>query len=133
MTKFYRVRADQASRHTGNINAAHQWGLPGVHCPACGVTWSNGTDAYPSVDLSELPNRHEYEEPRPEPFDEFARLREQVRPLVPPGTPLGPGSDFGPLVGTASGSFGRSSSRTPGRCWCVRTPWPSSRPRACAG
>jgi uncharacterized double-CXXCG motif protein len=58
------------------------------------------------MDLSGLANRHEYEEPRPEPFDEFARLRELVRPLVPSGAPLGPGSEFGPLVGTATGSFG---------------------------
>jgi uncharacterized double-CXXCG motif protein len=106
MTRFYEVREDKASRHTGDIRAVHQWGLPGVRCPTCGATWAGGCDAYPSVDLSGLANRHEYEEARPEPFDEFARLRELVQPLIPPGLPLEPGIRFGPLVGTATGSFG---------------------------
>ncbi len=61
--------------------------------------------AYPGVDLSSLPERGEYEKPRPEPFDEFVRLRELVRPLVPPGGQLLPGAKFGPLVGTATGTF----------------------------
>jgi uncharacterized double-CXXCG motif protein len=61
--------------------------------------------AYPSVDLSSLPERKKFEEPRPEPFDEFARLRELVRPLVPPGAQLLPGAKLGPLVGTATGTF----------------------------
>jgi uncharacterized double-CXXCG motif protein len=43
--------------------------------------------------------------PRPEPFAEFARLREIVRPVMPPGVPLEPGTEIGPLVGTASGTF----------------------------
>jgi uncharacterized double-CXXCG motif protein len=41
-----------------------------------------------------------------EDYAEFERLREQVRPLVPPGVPLWPGTEFGPLVGTARGEFG---------------------------
>lgn len=114
MTRFYQMREDKASRYTGTIDAAHQWGLPGVHCPTCGATWAGGFDAYPSVDLSGLPNRHEYEEPRPEPFEEFARLREQVLPLLPPGTSLKPGSSFGPLVGAGTGSFGS---------FCFQNPW----------
>ena len=61
--------------------------------------------AYPGVDLSSLRERGEYEKPRPEPFDEFVRLRELVRPLVPPGGQLLPGAKFGPLVGTATGTF----------------------------
>jgi uncharacterized double-CXXCG motif protein len=107
MKKFYWIRENETSGHTGDLHATYPWGLPGVRCPTCGVTWSAGVEAYPSVDLSGLPNHHEYEEPRPEPFEEFARLREWVRPLVPPGTPLEPGTKFGPLTGTASGSFGQ--------------------------
>jgi uncharacterized double-CXXCG motif protein len=41
-----------------------------------------------------------------EDYAEFERLRQQVRPLVPPGVPLWPGTKFGPLVGTARGEFG---------------------------
>jgi uncharacterized double-CXXCG motif protein len=41
-----------------------------------------------------------------EDYTEFERLREQVRPLVPPGVPLWPGTKFGPLTGTAQGEFG---------------------------
>jgi uncharacterized double-CXXCG motif protein len=40
-----------------------------------------------------------------EDFSEFERLRELVRPLVPPGALLEPGTKFGPLVGSARGTF----------------------------
>jgi uncharacterized double-CXXCG motif protein len=57
------------------------------------------------VDLSSHPERKAFEQARPEPFDEFVRLRELVRPLVPPGAQLLPGTEFGALVGTATGTF----------------------------
>ncbi|HLL02645.1 MAG TPA: double-CXXCG motif protein [Myxococcaceae bacterium] len=103
MRRFYWLRPDEASN--GDVSAAHKWGLPGIHCPTCGTTWADGSDAYPSVDLSALPEMREFEVSRPEPFAEFARLREIVRPLMPPGVPLEPGTEIGPLVGTASGTF----------------------------
>ncbi|ATB44561.1 hypothetical protein MYMAC_000132 [Corallococcus macrosporus DSM 14697] len=61
---------------------------------------------YPCVDLSFVPERALFERPRPEPFSEFARLRERVRPLVPPHAVLPPGTSFGPLTGKATGRFG---------------------------
>ncbi|HZI03748.1 MAG TPA: double-CXXCG motif protein [Archangium sp.] len=106
MTKFYRLRTPRESKYTGTLSAGHKWGsLPGLRCPECGATWAGGMTAYPGVDLSTLAERGEYEKPRPEPFDEFVRLRELVRPLVPPGGQLLPGAKFGPLVGTATGTF----------------------------
>ncbi len=36
----------------------------------------------------------------------FERLCALVRPLVPPGVSLWPGAHVGPLVGSATGSFG---------------------------
>jgi uncharacterized double-CXXCG motif protein len=105
--KFFQVRRDETSRHTGDINAAHKWGLPGIHCPTCDTTWSSTGHFYPSVDLSSLPEQSKFTKPRLEKdFSEFQRLCELVRPLLPAGTHLYPGMMFGPLVGTASGSFG---------------------------
>lgn len=105
--RFYEISADPTSRHTGHVNAAHRWGLPGVHCSECGNTWSEGLGtAYPSVDLSSLAEREDFETPRPEPIEEFERLRELVKPLLPMGAYLPSGCDFGPLVGSATGSFG---------------------------
>ncbi|WNZ61244.1 double-CXXCG motif protein [Myxococcus sp. MxC21-1] len=93
-------------RINGSFNAAHKWGLPGLAgCPGCGVTWASSGHQYPAVDLSNLPAQSEFLKARPEPFEEFARLRELVRPLAPPGALLPPGTVFGPLVGTASGRF----------------------------
>lgn len=105
--RFFGLSADDSTGYTGNVDAAHKWGLPGVHCPTCGLIWSGGSEAYPAVDLSVLPEKKLFEKARPEPFEEFARLRELVRPLVPMGMPLKPGSGFGPLVGPASGTFGQ--------------------------
>ncbi len=109
------LRADRGSRHTGNVNATHKWRLPGVRCPLCGNTWSEGLGtAYPSVDLSLLAAREDLKTPRPDPIEEFERLRELVRPLLPAGAHLPSGSEFGPLVGTATGSFGPV---------CFQNPW----------
>ncbi|RKG96366.1 SitI6 family double-CXXCG motif immunity protein [Corallococcus carmarthensis] len=120
MTRFFRMRADKAARnsYTGDFDGAPKWRLPGIKdCPGCGVTWSTWGDHYPAVDLSDLPERGEFEEPRPEPFHEFARLQELVRPLAPPGSELAPGTTFGPLVGRASGQFAPFSGLE--SCWIL--------------
>ncbi|HZI16847.1 MAG TPA: double-CXXCG motif protein [Myxococcus sp.] len=108
MTRFFWMTEDMrvATRYGGVVNAWHQLSLPGVRCHTCGATWTSVGHEYPSVDLSQLPERYEFENARPEPFPEFARLRELVRPLVPPDASLPPGTGFGPLVGRASGDFG---------------------------
>ena len=103
--RFYWLSADAASQQKGEVNAAHKWGLSGVQCATCGARWADTTNAYPSVNLSSFSKVKEFEEPRSEPFAEFARLRETVRPLMPPGALLEPGTRIGPLVGTASGTF----------------------------
>lgn len=104
--RFYRLDSPEDWSYTGEVNANHRWGLPGTHCPECDATWSNGTDSYPCADLSGLPAAKKLEEPYlEEDFEEFVRLRELVRPLVPAGVPLWPGTKFGPLVGSARGTF----------------------------
>ncbi len=107
MERFYQLRAPRDSPYTGDLDAQRRWGgLPGLRCPDCEVTWAGGMAAYPSVDLSLLAERDAYAIARPEPFDEFVRLREQVRPFMPTGARLLPGTRLGPLVGTAEGTFG---------------------------
>lgn len=107
MSRFFWLREDRAvvARYGGYVDATHRWGLPGSSCHACGITWSSTGHDYPCVDLSQLPERAEFEKPRPEPFTEFSRLRELVRPLAPPNAELPPGTGFGPLTGRASGKL----------------------------
>ena len=115
MTKFYQLRAPRNSQYTGDLSSEHKWGgLPGLQCPECGATWAGGAAAYPSVDLSTWAERGLYATPRAEPFDEFIRLRERVRPFMPDGARLLPGTEFGPLVGTAEGTFGSFFLHFPG-------------------
>jgi uncharacterized double-CXXCG motif protein len=106
MMRFYELDEDKASRHTGYASAVPKWGLPGSLCPECDRTWVVAGLAYPCVDLSSLPERTLFEEARRESIEEFERLRELARPLVPPGALLLPGTKFGPSVGTATGRFG---------------------------
>jgi uncharacterized double-CXXCG motif protein len=103
---FYELHEDTTAGYRGDISAASKWGLPGVKCPGCGNTWASAATAYPCVDLSQHPHRAEFVVPRPEPIEEFERLRELVRPLVPSGAPIPAGTRFGPLVGSARGTFG---------------------------
>ncbi|HYI01605.1 double-CXXCG motif protein [Hyalangium sp.] len=112
--RFYWLRRASPPLYSGGYDDEHKWGLPGIHCPECHATWSDGSDAYPSVDLSEFPERQKYSARLEADYAEFERLREQVRPLVPPGVRLGPGTKFGPLVGAARGEFGPL---------CLHNPW----------
>jgi uncharacterized double-CXXCG motif protein len=106
--RYFRIMEDRSAGYTGTINATHKWGLPGVlRCPGCKVTWGDNSKAYPSVDLSPVAALADFKEPRAEPIEEYERMRELVLPLLPPGASVEPGSDFGPLVGTAQGRFGQ--------------------------
>ncbi|MFL5344492.1 MAG: double-CXXCG motif protein [Hyalangium sp.] len=104
--RYYKVDDVREPRYSGSYSAAQRWSLPGVHCPVCHAIWGGLSDAYPSADLSQLPDQEKYVARLEEDYAEFERLREQVRPLVPPGVPLWPGTALGPLTGTAQGEFG---------------------------
>ncbi|HYH99296.1 double-CXXCG motif protein [Hyalangium sp.] len=106
--RFYLLEHAPHPRYSGYYTYGHKWGLPGVHCSECNATWATTGPAYPSVDLSHLSAQEQKKYlPRvEEDLAEFERLREQVRPLVPPGVDLRPGTAFGPLIGSAQGEFG---------------------------
>jgi uncharacterized double-CXXCG motif protein len=106
--RFYWLRDVPEPHYSGGHDYGHKWGLPGTRCPVCNSSGAVTGDAYPSVDLSHLPLEEQKKYlSRFEPdYAEFERLREQVRPLVPPGVHLWPGTDFGPMNGRAQGEFG---------------------------
>lgn len=89
-----------------DIDASHKWGLPGVKCSVCGRTWSARGVSYPTVDLSVLPSVERFKDLWPVAEDELEELRSVVRPLVPTGAYLPPGTNFGPLIGWAQGELG---------------------------
>jgi uncharacterized double-CXXCG motif protein len=107
--RFYLLDDVPHPRCSGWYTDARKWGLPGVHCPVCDFTWGSTANAYPSVDLSHLPAQEQkkYSAGVEQDFTEFDRLREQVRPLVPPGVRLLPGTGLGPMTGSAQGEFGQ--------------------------
>jgi uncharacterized double-CXXCG motif protein len=104
--QYFVIKEDKSAGYTGFVDAANKWVLPGVHCPACDATWAGGF-SYPCVDLTPVAALANFEEARPEPIEEYERLCELVRPLLPPGAILRPGSDFGPSIGKAQGRFGQ--------------------------
>nr|WP_255651501.1 double-CXXCG motif protein [Corallococcus sp. AS-1-12] len=89
---------------SGSYRAEHQWCLPSVLCERC-ETWGVMT-AYPSVDLSTLPEKDELKSIWPQTREEYERRKALVLPFVPPEIQLEPGCRLGPLVGTAMGRFG---------------------------
>lgn len=109
--RFYELERDPSPRYTGNLNASHTWGLPGVEpCSVCDLWVEGRTSAqYPCVDLSGLPPAEQrmLADSWPVPREEFVRRRELVRPLAPSGAVLKPGARLGPLRGTGSGYFGQ--------------------------
>ncbi|OJT18887.1 hypothetical protein BO221_38575 [Archangium sp. Cb G35] len=104
---YFSIEEDRTSVYTGYINGTHKWGLPGIlGCPGCKASWSASAKSYPSVDLTPVSSLADFEEPRAEPIEEYERLRELVRPLLPPGALVEPGTELGPLMGKAQGRFG---------------------------
>jgi uncharacterized double-CXXCG motif protein len=106
--RFYELESApyERVRYTGEYSATRKWKLPSVHCPTCDASWGDITEAYPSVDLSGLAEAKQLEKVRlEEDFQKFDRLRQLVRPLVPAWARLIPGTGFGPLVGSARGTF----------------------------
>ncbi|HEX5745825.1 MAG TPA: double-CXXCG motif protein [Archangium sp.] len=103
---YFRIREDRSADYTGSVDASHRWGLPGVRCPVCLDAWSGGANVYPSVDLTPILSLADFETPRAESIEEYERLCELVRPLLPPGAQLEPGAGFGPFEGKAQGRFG---------------------------
>jgi uncharacterized double-CXXCG motif protein len=111
---YFTLKEDKSLGYTGYIGCTHKWGLPGIiRCPGCQVGWSGGARSYPSVDLSSITALGDFEEPRAEPIEEYERLRELVRPLLPPGALVEPGTELGPLVGKVQGPFGSLVARFP--------------------
>lgn len=107
MPRFYWIQRDESCPWDGWFDAVHRWKVPGVHCPLCDAIWNTPALAYPCVDLSAHPERHRFEKARLErDFPEFERLCALVRPLLPPGALLQPGTSFGAMIGTAQGQFG---------------------------
>ncbi|RYZ38398.1 MAG: hypothetical protein EOO71_24090 [Myxococcaceae bacterium] len=103
------LQGDAASQWSGEYRASHRWHLSGVECPREGI-WA-GMDAFPSVDLSAVPEPSLVERKGPTSLVEYNRLVALIRPFVPSGLPVKAGGSFGPMVGTARGKFG------PVTCW----------------
>jgi uncharacterized double-CXXCG motif protein len=105
MISLFEVVRDDSNLGSGYIDATHKWGLPGVICSQCNSTWGAVGSEYPSVDLSGLSNENAYRKARAVPFDEFERLRQPILRMLPEGSKLIPGTQFGPLLGEAKGKF----------------------------
>ncbi|RKH22834.1 hypothetical protein D7Y13_34740 [Corallococcus praedator] len=94
----------ESGQWSGSYRAEHRWCLPSILCPRCGAR--GGMQAYPSVDLSELPENESLTDIWPQSAEEYARRAALVRPFATAGIVLEPGNSLGPLVGTARGHFG---------------------------
>jgi uncharacterized double-CXXCG motif protein len=105
--RYFMVKADESSGYTGFVNGSHKWVLPGVDtCPACKATWGDVSRTYPSVDLTPVTALADFTDAWAQPIEEYERRRELVRPFLPPGALVEPGTLLGPLVGSAQGRFG---------------------------
>ena len=89
-----------------HLDASHLIGLPGVSCKRCGQTWAAVGVSYPTVDLSSLLQLlPELRDPRPVSVGRLEEMRMAIQGHLEGARPLPPGTDFGSIRGTASGTL----------------------------
>lgn len=117
--KFFEVLEDEDTQSTGRIDGVSPWCIPSIDCAICGGHGGLG-EAYPTVDLSRFEHRALLEEPQSQQtlsLEAYQQLREQLRTYVPPGAPLEPGTQLGPVAGKAKGRFGDFYFQAPWAPW----------------
>jgi uncharacterized double-CXXCG motif protein len=130
--KLYHLSIGSTDAFNGELAARHAFGLPGVHCPLCGSRWASTGVAYPTVDVSALPQRDRIKTGNV-PWAEFVELRELVRGLLPGRLPLPPGTGFGALRGKAKGNDDAFGSFVPLVPWTIVVRDRAARALAAAG
>lgn len=115
--RVFKVGEDVLRQKNGYLDAAHKWGLPGVVCPVCGVTWGVSGLEYPSVDLTSFPNVSRYKEPWPVPLETYRDMRDELWKTFPHLPTLLPGTALGPSQGKIKG--GRVKDFVWGSWWTI--------------
>jgi uncharacterized double-CXXCG motif protein len=104
--RLFALRPDDQYPHNYYINAAHRWGLPGVECDVCGWVGATASTQYPHINLPIGLDAKPYQTHWPVRPEQLHKLIAPIRALLPPEFRVGAGTQFGPLVGKASGKFG---------------------------
>lgn len=117
---MYTLKPDRNGWETNNehyINASHVCSLPGVHCPDCNKKWASSATIYPSIECNQLLELKNYLKPSNVPLSVYIQLVRCVREkLGDDNIILNPGTEFGPLHGSAWGNFGDFTWQNP---WTV--------------
>ncbi|GHG90029.1 double-CXXCG motif protein [Comamonas sp. JC664] len=117
--RFFEVLEDEDTRHTGRIDGVSPWCIPSIDCDLCGGYGGLG-ESYPTVDLSRFAQRALLEEPlnlQALSLENYLSLCQALRPLLPQGAPMEPGTQLGPVVGKAKGRFGNFYFQAPWAPW----------------
>lgn len=104
--KAYEILPDDAWPYAYRINASHKWGLPGVKCSQCGFVGGGCGSQYPALTLPEGIEAAPYLEGWPVTPERQIELQAALLRSWKQDIRLGPGTDFGPLVGKAHGKCG---------------------------
>ncbi|MBZ4395270.1 double-CXXCG motif protein [Myxococcus sp. AS-1-15] len=120
---FFEVLPSDAPTFNATLDGVSRWTLPSIDCSVCGGHGGMG-EHYPTVDLSDWSEREHLEEPRSlqaVSLEEYQRLHALLRPRVPAGAPLEPGTQLGPIDARSSGRFGDIYFQEPWQPWMTRS------------
>lgn len=99
------VEADWRSDSAAVIEGDHQWKIPSISCPKCGVVWGESAVVYPWIDLRSLSGlrlqRYRSDKVCVLPPAELDEAMKPVRQALP-GYPLLPGTALGQFDGKCS-------------------------------
>ena len=102
---LFEVLPEESLQEKYDIEAVHCWSVPGVACSKCGWTGPTIQATYPNLILPPEADLAPYENPWPVAPSRLRILMEPLAKRLPPGSPIGAGTGFGPLTGTGSGTF----------------------------
>jgi uncharacterized double-CXXCG motif protein len=105
MRIFEMQRDDERWHADYSVEARRPWSLPVVKCETCGRIVDVHL-VYPALVLPEGLDPRPYQSGWPVTRQRLAELIAPLRKVMGPSLPLGPGTQFGPLKGTARGKHG---------------------------
>lgn len=109
MPEVFRISPDDQNwgiNHSYIINAFREYYVPAVSCSECNATWATTGVIYPTVDYDNIKSLAVLLKPMPVSLETYKEIYHRLLMSIGTGRLIMPGTELGPLSGTAKGEMG---------------------------